>query len=733
MTPRAKAFIVRLVFVVLPVHLTWASGGYWPSRWLDNGGVAGEQSPEFTWEIEVRKLAPPFKPVEVRVPPRVIPPGNGVGETLETEAQQARRCDQADFEAALKEGRIKPADPQLALRWHMAARDAVAEGNKRKTHDLPQEERSEFADYHRGALAFNRGKDQYQQARAEWQALLDRPPAERHYRSVWAAFMLGKLALESDSPEAVTWFRLTRELAKEGFADSLGLAADSYGWEARSELRQDHLEAAARLYLTQLALGDGSALVSLKMLVPDRQSSLEAGENADQAALRKLEEERSARQWEGLRRAARDPVLRNIVSIHVLVTGSGSGSSGVRCRRWLEAIEEARVEEAAGAEWLAWVAYAGGYYPEAERWVGLAAGDSAAALWLKSKLLRREGKLDAATEAMAAAFDIIRSDPLWECPYGPDYNHFVWPSGGWSPRESAAGELGAMRLSRAEFVQALESFLNAGLWVDAAFIADHVLTTKELKQYVDAKVPPNPDDEARAGAIPADTETRNGDLRWLLGRRLVRESQHSQARPYLPPPYQEVLDRYAAALAAGANPKLPKRERAKAWFQAAVIARYDGMEIMGTEVEPDWFVCGGDYEPSDVASERAAGVKSQWEFRDGKYINLHKPLKLSVPASKEERKRLLKNRPMPNKRFHYRYIAAGLGWKAAQLLPDQTDELADVLNTCGRWLQREPMAADKFFQAIERRAWKTEIGKAAGARHWFVAQTGPWSGEAQQQ
>jgi hypothetical protein len=84
--------------------------------------------------------------------------------------------------------------------------------------------------------------------------------------------MLGKLALKSeDYATAVNWFQRTRELAKSGFADSLGMAADSYGWEGRSEWKQEHPAKAAGLFLTQLALGDESAIVSLKALVPDRE------------------------------------------------------------------------------------------------------------------------------------------------------------------------------------------------------------------------------------------------------------------------------------------------------------------------------------------------------------------------------------------------------------------------------------------------------------------------------
>ena len=40
----------------------------------------------------------------------------------------------------------------------------------------------------------------------------------------------------------------TRELAKSGFVDSLGIAPDSYGWEGRSEWKQEHPEKAAALF-----------------------------------------------------------------------------------------------------------------------------------------------------------------------------------------------------------------------------------------------------------------------------------------------------------------------------------------------------------------------------------------------------------------------------------------------------------------------------------------------------
>ena len=74
----------------------------------------------------------------------------------------------------------------------------------------------------------------------------------------------------------------------------------------------------------------------------------------------------------------------------------------------------------------------------------------------------------------------------------------------------------------------------------------------------------------------------------------------------------------------------------------------------------------------------------------------------------------------PGKRFHYRYIAADLAWRAAKLMPDNSEETARILHTAGGWLKvRDPDAADRFVQAIESRCARTEIGKATLKLHWF--------------
>jgi len=246
-----------------------ATGWFGPTVYLDEGGRNVDASPEFYWDLELKRVARDFHATEKLLKPEQASGSNGDARPDLTEL--TAKADQSDFDDALSRGRIKPADPDQARTAHEAARKTIESLAEQPTVSLPSEFPSEFSDYHRVALAYRRGAEHFAEARDVWLALLSRPPEERHYRTVWAAFMLGKLALKTGASDGQKWFQQTREFAQQGFADSLGFAADSYGWQGRVEWKQDRPAEAARLFLTQLSLGDESAVVSIKALIPDRQ------------------------------------------------------------------------------------------------------------------------------------------------------------------------------------------------------------------------------------------------------------------------------------------------------------------------------------------------------------------------------------------------------------------------------------------------------------------------------
>jgi len=714
-----------------------ATGYFGPDVYLDAGGQNVDGSPEFYWGLEVRRLAKDFHPAEKLVVSEKAKPSSDEETSDKRGSQDTEDADVRDFDAALKEGKIKPPDPAKAKQQHKDARDVIATLNGAQTNANPAlqpEFDSEFSQYHHGASAYL--NKQWDEARKTWEDLLKRPEQDRHYRTVWAAFMLGKVGLKTgDYQSAGQWFERTREFAKTGFADSLGLAAESYGWEGRSEWKQDHPEKAAPLFLMQLALGDPSAVVSLKALIPDRdpvEGMLNYGPRSDDTAGWTDDQKRDEEQKEisKLKSAANDPLLRRLVTVHILATATSSDyfaeesktAAANRCKRWLDMIKQSNVGRIDDAEYLGWVAYNNGDYKGATHWLELSKGDTGAALWLKAKLQRRAGKLAEAANSMAQAVESLKNSPAYTPPGGVDQawsEYDFYPEGQhWGWGQSAHGDLGGLRLARGDFVQALDVLLKGKLWNDAAFVAERVLTTNELKQYVDAQPATEP---------PKEGEDYNKKLKYLLGRRLVREDGYAAAGPYLSPPYDKILEKYVKALNDGANEKLSKTERAHAWFTAAWLARYDGMELMGTEVAPDAFAESGEYELPDLAKQRRSGVYQRVSYnKDGKETKQNVPVVLK--ASAKEIQRLTANKINPDVRFHYRLVAGALAIKAAALLPNDSEELADVVNQAGIWVKdRDEKTGNRYYQMIDQRCAKTDIGKTDHAKHWFVDQEGPWS------
>lgn len=731
---RARRLLLKITILIsggiawlAPPISSYATGYFGPTEYLPQSQQRLLASPEFYWEQELLRIAREFPaPEKLRTS---VPFDSSVFRDIPVKEELGKAtavADNQDFATALQTGRIQPPDAALATQQQEAARKAIE--NPTTVTILPEEFPSEFADYHRGAFAYTQGKEHWEDARTAWENLLKRPVEERSARSVWAAFMLGKLAMKSgDYPTAIQWFHTTRELAKKGFADSLGMAADSYGWEGRCEWKQNDPEKAARMFLTQLNLGDKSAIVSLKALIPDRspvEGMLNYGAEPDDMSTwsAQQKQEMAQKAQEGLQLAATSPLLQRLVTAHILATASGlledSDSKQVqdRCSHWLQILAKEKSTKLEDTAYLGWLAYIGGNYEDATRWLTLSDPNTAVACWLQSKLDLRAGRIQEAAQAMSKAWRQIIDSPTLQADLDSDYPSFSFPA-------TASGDFSILRLAFNDFVPSMQILLRGHLWSDAAYLAERVLTTEELKSYVDQMLPLSAQESAEPG-------NQTVSLRWVLGRRLVREDRYAEAAQYLKPPYDKVLQEYVTALDEGANEKLPKLQRARAYFHAAWIARFQGMELMGTEGAPDGFISGGDFEEFDLAKQRASGQYAVTTFPNGDMVTVEKPMFLK--ATKQEIARLTNSKTSPNVRFHYRSIAGEIVLRAAKLLNDNTENLADILNTAGQWTKssNEPLA-NRIYAVLSKRGAQTKIGKAAIAKHWFVTDQGAWSTEEQ--
>ncbi len=538
---------------------------------------------------------------------------------------------------------------------------------------------AEFELYTKGRECFARGD--HAGARAAWEQVLALPVAQRHWRSVWAAYMLGRTWHAQDAKRAARCYAQVRELAAAGFADSIGLATASIGWDARLAYEQRDLMRAIHLYLEQAAAKDPTAMVSL-WRCGNKVSALHEG---------------------SLDQLAQDERVRRVVTAWLVSSNAfelaGVDEAVVRgpafVARWLSAVERAGANEMAFADIIAWAAYQHGQFDMSKRWA-MRAGDGAPrAVWIRAKLALRAGNVQESTTLLARAVramppDMIDGESGWN-----------WGAESVPNRELAAGEAGVLLLTSKQYEEAMDSFLISDDWGSAAYVAERLLTIDELRKYIE-RVWPAPAGVQSARANYSGREDGRA-LRDLYARRLVRLGEYQAARPYFPTALQTTLDRLSICLIEGRDATRTKDARARALMEAARITRHRGLELMGTELGPDSAWNDGGTAAPDLLVDRQRLPETRL-----------------LAVQPEEERRAKATALTPWKRFHYRSLGCDLAWEASLLMPDGSPTTAAVLCEAGSWIKvLEKDAADRFYKAMVTRCGNTPLGKAAAAKHWF--------------
>ncbi len=417
-------------------------------RQLEYGGKRLLEAREFYAEIQLKTLALEFPtPFKAR---RAAAPHHSYEEQ-----------DIADFDAALAAGALQTSDPVAARLAHKHMRTflgQLAGLTKEEAAAIPpdifenlerQEFPSEFADYHRGAVAYARAD--HTAARAAWEGLLARPEDQRRYRSVDAAFMIGALACADNLDDAGKWLQLTRDLAQKGFHDTSSLAAATYKREAGWLEGRGLLHEAAEASLRAISAG----YPSCECVRPENDLP------------------------SNLAPFAADPLLRRIHTALLVAQYSGGEIDEKNTEKldwWLEALDKIQLKEFAGAEQLGWLCYSMGNYATARGWLAHA-GKSAEAFWLAGKLAARAGRREESLRNYSEASRLFAARP--QLHFEITVEEPALP-----PHSTFDGEEGIAAVDAADFPTALASFLRGGHWIDAAYVAERLLTVSELEQFV---------------------------------------------------------------------------------------------------------------------------------------------------------------------------------------------------------------------------------------------------------
>lgn len=308
--------------------------------------------------------------------------------------------------------------------------------------------------------------------------------------------------------------------------------------------------------------------------------------------------------------------------------------------------------------------------------------------WILAKIALRKGQKEKAQEY-----------------YHQAIAHFNDESLRLGSKNRVQGERAVLTLSQGNFVQAMEELwpVRDIYWGDIVYLAENVLTPDELKQFVNLHTQVPKDKKAVCDRdIGEDyfdqkaAETSDYDynirysfssgyslkgstmaLRHVLARRLMRVGRLQEAIPYFvqigdanckdTPQHVKIEQDYIKATT-DMRKSFWATDRAKAAWKAANILRQHGMELMGTSGYPDQNP--GTY-PEGIG--QIMGPKNN---------SNNEPW--SVPA---EQVRTGVSWPIPNRRFHYRYLAVEDVLYATSLIPHQSQAYAAMLCRANGWMQ----------------------------------------------
>ena len=751
---RTLAILAATGLLAIPaVH---ACGPDFPSSYLETDGEATLPWIDFGYSLfdiaKTYQLLPPATPK--------FAPSRLRG--IEAEA--------ADITARLNEPDLKPrlgdADRAGLVTRYRAAIQAKRSPGQPPDFRFPlalQPALREFNLYHDGVawLAAHPNSSDIPHA---WTELLALPPDQRRFRTTWCLYMTGILHAKAGRiEESRKAYQAVRDTANAGFRDTCGLAYASFRrefFDSENEIIRRLASApAAILFYSQYPKEREFHRLTLDLQAVCRQHKI-----LTKSVLKKI---------------AADPVAREVF---IAFCADRYHVDNATTDRFLALLPPQPLK---GAERMAFLAYTRDDIARTQKWLAFTPVDSLIGLWLQAELHRRTGKYDRAADAYRAwlrryedlasntkpvpfVFDCTAPRYRWRPPFVPNTTAAVpfFDDTGFTVGRTFDQEiharLGTTLVHKRDFLQALDGFIRAAAWTDAAYVAETLVPLDDLRKYVDAASTPEmvrlcaklnlnattptgewcPHDDPYATFYPKDDEstqklihansvdTQRVFLRYLLGRRLIREGRTADAIPYLPAAFQADAQRLAVDLGTSQNANLPADTRAVACYNAARILRWRGMELTGTELYPDSHFSDGDFFfgvnpnpvfrgflPVQMFFEHTpyggeVKVRTLTKQDDTCYSfpgELSRTIPVLTPAQ-------LKQSP-PTHRFHYRLRAADLMLQAAALTTSPKLK-AVALHIGGSWLRfrDRDTAYSLFYNRLIKECRGVDLG-AEAAKH----------------
>lgn len=543
--------------------------------------------------------------------------------------------------------------------------------------------------YSLGAMAFD--AKEYDKASNYFKKVIELPASERAGRSLWALYSLSRIELiqSQASPENAHFAKANAYLMQlqaeviQGATDPLRLSLASLGEQAYILLHQGQpsIEIAHEEYEApkiDVALNPASLGKVIELYATQ---SVE-GDSSGYDSLLMLSRSLMAKNLTELTPLLQHPSVQQLLIAYWQSSANDFAFDGQLTEMGQQVAKILSIFPADGVvlthgDKLAAIYYQLGDYASAERLIALAK-PSGLTWWLTAKLMLQKGDQAQAANAYAQAARHFPTDMSASAANATSQQDAQQQAIEADAEQATycriRAEQGVLSLERGDYVDALSQLLASGdeYWQDIAYVAERVLTTAELKLFIDEHVPMMNFEYPKDSDWYDSVEPINNRLRYLLGRRLLREGAIAEAPVYFSnPKLNTSVQDYAKALTTAKSSK--GIESARAYWTAAELARHQGMDILGFELAPDYSIYAGMFDLRDWYSAEKLNDKEQ--------------------------QRISASQAVPDKRFHYRYQAAELANKAADLVPHNSQAYAALLCQATGWvLYRDDELARRYYK-----------------------------------
>ena len=507
--------------------------------------------------------------------------------------------------------------------------------------------------------------------------------------------------------------------AKEGSLDPAQLSDNAQYWIAYT---RSMILPAGRLVRLGEADFKGALSTYLRMPIRDQGNAV----NSSYHMARKLCAEMNFAGCE------KDPDLRRVITLYLAAGGSNNShmqlshsEAKTTTEAWLDALSKADVDLSFDPARIAMLQYVAHRWADCLRTLALLPTDDPLRLLLASRCnLRLTGDLrtsrrilDPSTSAQSAAQFVGVLRPIKPTNDDADFTTLIDFNEKTEMAERATAEKGITALCQGDFIEALSLFSKAGFLSESDYVSECLVTTDELKDFVDKL------DKDR----PKDWQRSMGIVRSRLASRLFRDGRMEEALEYVSADLAPKARSFVILHRLAERTDIADRARADAYWRAALIIGDIGETILRAPIGLSWSADGSHTKPDSNWYVGYGFLPHQRLNKEREYEHAQKHT-LIAPAQDEVRRLNTwldghVEKPVRSER-DARYATFDLALKAARLLPDNDPAGGQILQYAGNLLKyRERKAANPAYVLLVTRFKQTPYGEHALKRNWFSKET----------